>query len=282
MIKFPIFLQIWTVVLNRKQRKRAMKSILIYIFLFTTSILQAQISPPGMGDIAHASWFALGLKQSLNESESVESMTYLGLGYSKMNETDELYNDPAIIVINQEFYHQLNTNWKLSYAASYRNQWEKNIDLDSDNNPREKQREMRLYSRISYTTNLGKVRLTQTARQEARKFVDENWKNTENHFQLRSRLKTQAAVNLDEDNQHALTAGAEVLFSTSKNNLSHDWSKFKYKESRFTFFYTYHPKETPIAISLGYMNNLIKNTSTHSVHYASFDVVWENPFHIFS
>ena len=257
-----------------------MRNIITFFLLFLTSYLQAQLSPPGMGDVEEAAWFAMGLKQPLNKEKSVESMTYFGVGFTNENELDKSLDKPSIVVINQEFYQHLNNNWKLSYAVSYRNQWENNID--SGSLQREKQHEMRLYSRISYSTNLGKVKLTQTARQEARKFVDENWKNTENHFQLRSRVKTQAAVNLDQHNEHALTAGVEILFSTSKNKLSNQWSQFKYKESRLTFYYTYHPKEVPVAISLGYMNNLIEKKSSHSVHYASFDVVWEDPFHIFS
>ena len=238
-----------------------------------------QISPPGLGDGNYANWYAIGVRQNLDADKKVESMTYFGMGL-KSNDHEKFDLKPAIIVVNQEIYHKLNEHLKVSYALSYRNQKDYNITDHVEVISR--QQEMRIYARASYSTKINKLKLTHTFRQEARKFMDQKWQNTDEPFQLRSRLKTQIAIPLDSDNHHTLTAGAEMLFSTSKNNFTKKWSKLNYKESRFTLFYTFRPKDLPIAISAGYMNNLIEKNSTHSVHYASLDVVLEDPFRLLS
>jgi len=255
-----------------------MKYLSFFSFLFLSLAINAQVSPPGLGDTNGASWYAVGLRQDLNEK--IESMTYVGLGLKSDEDNYNIAAKPAIIVMNQELYHQLDKHWKVSYALSYRKQMEYSMDDDIENVAT--QNEMRIYGRAAYSTTIGRVKLTQTARQEARKFVDSHWKNTEEPIQLRSRLKSQISVSLDTDNHHTITGGAEMLFATSKNNITKKWSKMKYKESRFTLFYTYKPQKTPIAISVGYMNNLIEKNTTHSTHYTSIDLTWENPFKIFS
>lgn len=259
-----------------------MKTITTFICLisFITTIY-AQISPPGLGEADAATWFALGLRQDINTKQSIESMTYIGIG-AKTIELEGLYdNKPAIFVFNQEFFHEINKSIDLSYAASYRRQMEYEYDSSKNSTQTSTQQEFRIYGRFAYTFKLGKVKFKQTARQEFRHFVDQNFNNTVEPLQFRSRLKSQISFYIDQQNQHKLTAGTEVLFSTSKNQTTKDWSDIKYKEARFTLFYTYTPAKTPIAISIGYMNNLIEKHTTHAVHYASVDVVWENPFKIF-
>lgn len=255
-----------------------MKKSALFLLLFYLSSTQffAQVSPPGLGDANSASWVAMGLKQNIDRAKTIESMTYFGVGFTSNLDNENPIEKPSIYVLNQEFYHTLNNHWKISYALSYRNQ--KNYSKDNINT----QQEARLYARAAYTTKINRVKLTQTLRQEVRKFGNENWKNTEKPFQLRSRYKTQVAITLDKTKKHTLTAGAEILLSTSKSNLTKKWSKMSYQESRFTLFYTLRPQKTPVAISFGYMNNLIQKKKAHSVHYASIDLVWENPFYCFS
>lgn len=258
-----------------------MKERLFLVLVIITSFLHAQVSPPGLGDTNAASWLALGLRQDLNEDKTFESMTYVGYGAISDDDNYSLTSKPSIIVINQEFLNDLNKNLKLSYALSYRNQKEYEINELTNTEFSKTQKEFRVYSKLAYINQLGRVKLTQTVRQEVRRFVDSDWKNTSNPLQLRTRLKTQVAVSLDIKEQHTLTFGAESLFSTSKNNYTKKWDSFKYNEARFTMFYTFRPKNTPVAISIGYMNNLIKKNTTHSVHYASLDFVFEDPFKIF-
>lgn len=258
-----------------------MKERLFLILVIVASFLKAQVSPPGLGDVNAASWMALGVRQDLNESKTFESMTYVGYGATSDQDNYALTSKPAIVVVNQEFSNDLNQHLKLSYALSYRNQKEYGIDELTNTGFSKTQQEVRVYSKLAYINTLGRVKFTETARQEVRKFVDSKWNNTANPLQLRTRLKTQVAVALDEEDQHTLTLGAESLFSTSKNNFTKKWSSFKYSESRFTLFYTFRPQNTPLAVSVGYMNNLIEKNSTHSVHYASLDLVFEDPFKIF-
>lgn len=257
-----------------------MKNYFLILFLLFTSTSNffAQLSPPGLGDTNTASWFAVGVRQDLGSTQKTESLTYLGLGMKSNDDNKNWVEKPAIIVVNQEFYHQLDSHFKVSYAGSYRRQMHYSLDEYFNEEKSETEQELRLYGRLAYSTEIGKVKLTQTIRQEFRKFTDENWHNVDEPFQLRSRLKSQVSFDIDSKNQHTITAGAEVLFSTAKNNLTKEWSRLDYQESRFTLFYTYKPQKTPVVISLGYMNNLIQKNKTHSVHYASIDLVWENPF----
>ncbi|MCA4782501.1 hypothetical protein IF125_09510 [Empedobacter stercoris] len=44
-----------------------MKYISFLSFLLFSICINAQVSPPGLGDTNGASWFALGMKQDLNE-----------------------------------------------------------------------------------------------------------------------------------------------------------------------------------------------------------------------
>lgn len=258
-----------------------MRERLFLLLVIVASFLQAQVSPPGLGDVNAASWMALGLRQDLNENKTFESMTYVGYGATSDAEDYALVSKPAIIVVNQEFSNDIGKNLKLSYALSYRNQKEYEFDEITEKEYSKTQQEFRVYGKLAYINQLGRVKFTQTARQEYRRFVDSKWKNTSSPLQLRTRLKTQVAVGLDEEEQHTLTFGAEALFSTSKNNFTKKWSSFNYSESRFTLFYTFRPKNTPIALSVGYMNNLIEKNTTHSVHYASLDLVFEDPFRFF-
>ena len=257
-----------------------MKYILAFFFLITLTVF-GQVSPPGLGGGDAATWFALGLRQDINAKQNTESMTYLGIGAKTEDHNNRYLNKPAIFVLNQEFFHEINKNIDLSYALSYRRQME--YDYNEINHPIHTtiQQEFRIYGRIAYTFKIGNVKFKQTARQEFRRFFDQNFKNTPEPFQLRSRLKSQVSFYLDHPNRHKLTAGAEALFSNSQSQKNNDWTGFKYKEARFTFFYTYTPQNTPLAFSLGYMNNLIEKNTTHSVHYTSLDIVWENPLKIF-
>ena len=259
-----------------------MKIYFNILLLLLVQNVFSQISPPGLGDTNAASWYAMGLRQKLDKANKIESMTYVGVGLKSDDDDYNLDSKPAILVLNEEIYHQLNDNWKLSYAASYRKQKEYNLNEFSEKEEIEIQQELRAYARISYSKKVGKFKFTQTARQEFRRFVDDDWKNTENPLQLRTRFKTQIALNIDQAKKHSLSAGAEILFSSSIDNATKEWSKFQYKESRFTAAYTFRPKKLPIALSAGYMNNLIETHKTHAVHYASVDLVWENPFKLFS
>lgn len=261
-----------------------MKTTILYIILISLCVVNTygQLSAPGLGDAKMASWLALGLRQNLNNEKTFESLTYVGIGQKETENTKIFKSSPAIIVLNQEVYHKLNDDWKISLAASYRKQNDYFLDESTQVEKINVQQEFRLYGRASYNLSIGSVKLTQTFRQEVRRFMDFDFNNVDKLLELRSRFKSQISTNINNSTQHEITAGAEILFSSVKEKESNNFTKLAYNESRITLFYTYRPKNTPIALSVGYMNNLIETNKTHAVHYASFDLIIENPFSFFN
>jgi hypothetical protein len=240
----------------------------------------SQISPPGLGKAHDADWFAFGIRQELDtiEGKGWQSISYVGLGRKSNPDNYNPFYKSAILVINQEFYHQFHKTWQYSLALSYRRQDEY---LDSNpyehDNPKLKQ-EFRLYGRFSYIFSTSRIKLVPIFRQEFRKFYSPNFQNINENFQFRTRLRLQLKVNLDNTKQHRLIASSEQLFSISKENTSDTWTDFNYRESRFSLYYSYSPKTFPFIFSIGYMNNLVGQKNPYDVHYLAFDIVIENPF----
>ncbi|HYK76803.1 MAG TPA: hypothetical protein VEV16_07490 [Daejeonella sp.] len=245
------------------------------------NIALAQISPPGLGKVQAASWFALALRQDLDTLHKKQSVTYIGLGrISDPSGDGNPFKKQAMFVLNEELYNHYRPNWQYSYALSYRRQ---NLYEDTPpfaaSHPNVEQ-EFRIYGRYAYITGSSKLKWTTTLRQEFRKFFDPAFKKTDENFQFRTRLKTQLAVNLDQKNIHKLTGSAEALFSISRDNFPEKtWTGFSYRESRFCLYYTLSPQKIPLVFDLGYMNNLLgKGHSTNDAHYLALDIIWENPF----
>lgn len=112
----------------------------------------SQISPPGEGKAHTANWFAFGNRQELSTTHGRgwQSMSYIGIGRKSNPDNYDLFYKSAILVVNQEFYHQFHSVWQTSFALSYRRQDEylDNKPYEHDN-PKLKQ-EFRLYGRFSY------------------------------------------------------------------------------------------------------------------------------------
>ncbi|MDF7817082.1 DUF2490 domain-containing protein [Runella sp. MFBS21] len=258
------------------------KYFLVYGFLIVLGFTRclAQISPPGLGTAHTAEWFAIGIRQDLDttKNKSWQSMSYIGLGRKSNPDNFDPFYKPAIIVINQEFYHQFHPHWQYSLALSYRRQDEylEKPPYSHDNEPLEQ--EFRVYSRLSYLLQTSRIKFTPTLRQEFRKFYTTHFKNLDEILQLRSRFRLQVTFNLDAKKIHRLIAGSEYLFAVSKKTATNAWTNFKYRESRFSLYYSLSPPKIPLVFSMGYMNNIIGVSSPLSVHYAAFDVVFQNPF----
>ena len=243
-------------------------------FIFSVNAF-AQLSPPGLGETKTAFWSAIGVKQKLDEKNS--SITYLGMGRISGTEGNDLLEHPSILVLNQEFYHTINSKWKYSYALSYRRQH------DYDEGFKEKvsediNQEFRIYGRLAYTVNLGRSKWSTTLRQEVRKFYTGNFSQVPEDLQLRTRLKTQLLMPLDNDAENSIMGSAEVLFA-----LAHDkkggWSGPAYKETRFCLYYCYSPDELPVTFDLGYMNDLVGyGNHIYDAGYLAVDIIIKNPF----
>lgn len=252
---------------------RTLLFTLYFSFVFSVAAL-AQLSPPGLGKTNTAFWSAVGVKQKLNEKNS--STTYFGLGRISGKGNDP-FNMPSIYVINQEFYHKLNTNWTYSAALSYRRQHEYDESFEDEESSAINQ-EFRVYGRLQYKTNFNDVKWTTTLRQEVRKFYTDDFTRVPDGLQLRTRLKTQLLVPLDNDSENSLMGSAEALFAIA-NDSDTGWGNLAYKESRFCLYYIYSPDNFPVTFDVGYMNDLIGNGHhITDVSYLAMDIIIENPF----
>lgn len=252
---------------------------LALLFMFSIGILSctAQISPPGLGTTQTAFWSAVGVKQKLDTRNS--SVTYIGIGRISDPEGDaDPFKKQAILVLNEEIYHKINSNWQYSYALSYRRQDQYEHERPYRAETPSIQQEFRSYGRISYTAAVGEVKVKSTLRQEVKKFYTPDFGEVEDGLQLRSRFKTQATVALDGDHENSLLGSAEALFSISDDNMQ-GWGDYEYKESRFCLYYSYTPHTIPVVFDVGYMNDL----AGHGHHlkdsnYLAVDIILENVF----
>lgn len=254
--------------------------------LFTATLIVAvinnsfaQLSPPGLGKAKTASWFAFGLKQSLDSTQQKESTTYIGMGRkSGLDESNPMSN-LAILVINEEISNHFREHWIYAYALSYRrsNLFEPYAPYE-DLDPAIEQ-EFRAYGRFSYVTGNDGLKWKNTIRQEFRKFYNSDFSNPDETFQLRTRFKTQLNIDLGNQKIHHIIGSAEVLFSISKENYPENkWSKFGYKETRFGLYYSLSPRDIPLVFDLGYMHNIIGQSDVVDVNYVALDIIWKDPF----
>ncbi len=251
---------------------------ILSVLAFNTCL--AQINPPGLGKTNLASWFAIGIRQELDtiEGKGWQSMSYIGAARKSTPDNHNLFMQPAILIVNQEFHHQFHHNWQYSIAASYRRQQEylKTAPYELDS-PKLKQ-EFRIYSRLSYIFKVSRIKITPTIRQEIRKFCSSDFKPVSEDWQFRSRIRIQLSINLDARKIHRLIASSEQLFSISKKSKPKQWTDFNYRESRFSIYYSFSPQNLPLIFNFGYMNNLVGNKNPYCGHYLAFDVIVENPF----
>ncbi|MNK08380.1 hypothetical protein D3C87_263150 [compost metagenome] len=246
---------------------------LYFSFIFSVAAI-AQLSSPGLGKTNTAFWSAVGVKQKLDDKNS--STTYFGMGRISGTGSNP-FSMPSIYVINQEFYHKLNPNWTYTAALSYRRQHEYDEGFDKEESAAINQ-EFRVYGRLQYAANLGDSKWTTTLRQEVRKFYTDDFAQVSDGLQLRTRLKTQLFVPLDNDSENSLIGSAEALFALA-NDSDAGWSNLAYKESRFCLYYSYAPDNLPVTFDVGYMNDLIGHGhNITDVSYLAMDIIIENPF----
>jgi hypothetical protein len=259
-------------------RKEAIGKILFLIFLLSSGIVFAQISPPGLGVANTASWCALGIRQYLDTTKRWQSVSYVGLGRKSSPDNFSPVSKNGILVFNQEFYHQFHKNYQYSLAVSYRRQDEYSDVSPYDYKANRIKQEFRIYSRFAYSYKISRFKISPIIRQEFRKFYASDFSNLAENFQLRTRMRIQLTMNLDRQNLGKLILNAESLFAVSKENNPGKWTGFHYSESRFSFYYSVSLQKIPLTLSIGYMNNLIGMKSPRSVHYFAFDIILENLF----
>lgn len=245
------------------------------------SVVNAQISPPGLGDANTAFWSAFGVKRELDSLEKKQTMSYIAIGRKSSPDNDNLFSKQAIFVLNHEVYNSFAPHQQYSYAISYRRQpqYESDAPYEKENT----EQEFRIYGRYAYTFNLGKkFKLKNTVRQEFRKFFDADFHKVEEDFQLRTRIKSQLTYNLSPTNNQKLAISAEALFSVSHlNEPEQHWNSFGYREMRLSAYYMFNIPHSPFTVDIGYMDDLIRDSnSIHKggVHYLAADLIWNIPY----
>lgn len=269
--------------MKKKQKFLFLFSLLLIYYLAFITYCNAQISPPGLGASNMASWMALGVRQSLDSANKIQSFTYVGLGRTSGPASQNPYYRQALLVVNQEFYHTIHKHWRYSGAISYRNQNEYQDDVPYESATPAHTQELRVYGRYIYQVKAKRFKFVATYRQEFRSFFAPDFNSSQSPYQLRSRFRLQAAVTLDNHKVHRLSASLETLFSSSNvSNTSNTWATFGYKEARFCFYYSVDPRNASLIFNVGYMNDLIgRGADVQSVSYLALDVIWENPFKAF-
>lgn len=248
------------------------------VFVFICYAGKAQISPPGLGTAHTAYWFAFGVRKQMNRKNTWQSLSYLGMGRKSDPDNYDPVLKPAIWVINQEFYHQLKKHFQYSFALSYRRQDEYTEGAPFKHETPGTEQEFRMYGRIYYTIGIRRFKLATIFRQEFRKFYAPDFSYTNEDFQLRSRFRLQLSTGLNKDNTQKLTASSEALFAASKETEPKEWTPFRYKEARFSLYYSLALQKIPVTFNMGYMNNLIGTKSPDDVHYLALDVLLNIPY----
>ncbi len=250
-------------------------SFTIFLIIIYSANCFAQFTPPGLGDTNDASWFALGLKQKLNSSGTVVLASHIGLGRISDPDNYNLVQNPSIYVVNEEISNHFKKHWKYSGALSYRwqNEYETTepYELDSEN----ARQEIRMYGRIFYLDSFKNIDYSISFRPEMRFFYDRNFDPYTEDRQFRSRFRGKMAFSLNQLKTHKLITSAEFLFSTTRED---KWSKFEYKEARFSLYYAITAPKLNTTFNFGYMNNLLGKADLKDVHYLAFDIEIKNLF----
>lgn len=207
-------------------------------------------------------------------------MTYLGLGTKSHPDRKDPFEREGIFIANQEFYHQLNRFGQYSFAISYRRQPEFSNQAPFALEDPPLHHEFRTYFRLIRFFYVSRNRIGLTIRQDVRRFYGPGLSPFPEDWQLRTRFRVQSTFQLDGKNRRRLILGAEALFPTSHDRESREWSRWQYRESRFSAFFSLSPPNSPLILNLGYMLNLVGRESPFGVHFLAFDVILENPFQL--
>ena len=276
-------LQVLTFIVKQLSDMFSLRKVLIIFGILSCmgSVVNAQISPPGLGDANTAFWSAFGVKRELDSLGKKQTMSYIAIGRKSTPDNDNLFSKQAIFVLNHEVYNSFAPHQQYSYAISYRRQpqYESDAPYEKENT----EQEFRIYGRYAYTFNLGrKFKLKNTVRQEFRKFFDADFHKVEEDFQLRTRIKSQLTYNLSPTNNQKLAISAEALFSVSHlNEPEQHWNSFGYREMRLSAYYMFNIPHSPFTVDIGYMDDLIRDSkSIHKggVHYLAADLIWNIPY----
>lgn len=246
------------------------KNILIAFFsIVFHSVCFAQFSPPGLGKINTATWFAVGVKEKLNDKKTISSATFLGVGRTSNPDNYNPLQRSAIYVVNQEVGFRFAKHWESAGALSYR--WQNNYkaekpyELDTPNG----QQEIRTYGKISYLNHLGSMEYSFTFRPELRFFFNPDFNAADKKAQFRTRFRGKVGFPLNASKTTRIIETTEVLLAT---NETENWDQFQFNESRFCVYYSVKIPQQKITLNVGYMNDLLIKPTVHDAHYLAIDI----------
>lgn len=257
------------------------KPFFTILFLnFFSLAVNGQILPPGLGDIHYSSWLAFGINQDLDKQKENgwRSSSYIGIAGQSNPDTDNPFKNPGVFIVNQEFYNRFYQNWEYSLALSYRRQHLYEKVFPFDRVVPSAKNEFRFYSRFSYLHKTDWVEITPTLRQEIAKYFTPDFKDYPENWRMRTRFRLKFRFPLNSAKTQSLLLYSEQLFSISQHAETKKWDRFKYKDSRFSAYYSLSPVWIPFTFNAGYMLNLVGSKSTYTGHYFALDVIWKNPF----
>lgn len=258
-------MKLWTI-------RHWMPMVLLCIGLINISPLEAQITPPGMGNINAAAWYAIGVNQHLNAEKTIISHTYIGFGSTSDSTDYKAFKNPTLYVINQEISHHFSPHWKYSGAISYR--WKNLYPPKSDPSPTSNQ-EIRLFTRLHYLQTINNIHLTFAARTEYRAFLNPDGSPANESQQFRLRIAGKIAIPIHPTANQKIVSTTEVFLATSK---THQWSAFGYQDIRFTIYYAFDINPLNAQFHIGYMNDLIGTELLTDSQYLSLDIIFDDPF----
>lgn len=234
----------------------------------------AQYTPPGLGEVHTAEWFALGIKEDINTSKKINSTTFLGVGRSSSPDNYTPFNRAAIYVFNQEVSFTAHKHWQYAGALSYRwqNRYTKETPYTLDN-PSGRQ-EIRVYGKYAYKTAWQFVDISFTLRPELRLFFNPDFSAYASPKSYRMRFSNKFKFHLNRYKTKNIQLKTELLGTVFNENAP----LFTYTETRFSLYYSTQLYHNSAIFNIGYMNDLINGPHITDAHYIALDVTFKNLF----
>lgn len=251
---------------------------LLFIALLFAAAGQAQIGPPGMGDVRWASWGAMGITQRLDTAGHNTWTGYLGHGRRRTMQHEQPWGAPAILVIDQQLSHRFHEHWHGALGLSYRQQEQYGTgDNGSDPAPGMKQ-ECRVHARAIHKFRSGHWRSSLTLRQEFRLFYDPAFAPWTEDEELRTRFKLQAERGFGRNEAHAVVVSMEHLFATDHTRSApQEWTPLGYRECRAGAYFVERGHGI-WELALGGMCDFVRSAHPLAGSYLVASVVLRDPF----
>ncbi len=247
--------------------------------LLLASVGQAQIGPPGMGEVRLTGWAAVGATQRLDTAGTWQWSGYLGHGRSAAPDGGTPWQRPAILVIDQLVTYRLAPHWQLGLGASFRSQWR--YASEEPFEPIAPVRdEERLHARVVLQVPLAGWRMQVAVKEELRRFCTPDLKPWDQDVEWRNRLKLQADHDLDAAGMRKVVLSMEEPFAMDhQRQVADAWTALGYRETRLAAYLVQRLAHGGIDLSFGGMADLVRGAHPAVGPYVVTSLAWRDPFH---